>query len=164
MPNALPSLLTPIRGGFPLATGDGSGVLPLSSLFCYLIVLPLDMIEPCFNPKSLPDLLKRSGTYLKQEAWSETLKVALCPKTRMSYSDALVGAQSLMYKYGSPATDMQEVYRVIDWLQDIHGAVMQTYQRLDNRPFEEILFERVVLKDALYLKVIPAIQSSGGSP
>jgi len=151
-------LLTPTRDGYLPVTDSDSPVDPvLSSLFSYLIVFPLDLIEPYHNPKSLPALLTRSGQYLQRDVWEETLKVAMCPTTQANYSDAIAGAQHLMRHSGTPMFDMGEVYRIVDWLQDIYGAVLETYQKLDNRPYEELLFHRMVMHEAIYLKVYPQL-------
>jgi hypothetical protein len=119
----------------------------------YLIVIPLSLLDPFRQPKNLPGLLKRSQHYIETADWEETLKLAMRLAHQSNYSFALSMAREIMSRYG--AASMDEVYRVIDWLHDIYGAIIEIYNKLHGRPYQELSIHRLVNKEDLYLRVLP---------
>lgn len=130
------------HGSVPFAAGDD-----------YLIVLPLDLLDPFRQPKTLPDLLKRSQHYVATADWEETIRLAMRMAHQSCYGYAISMAREIMSKYG--AASMDEVHRVVDWLHDIYGAIVDLYNQLDGRPYQELTVHRLVNRDALYLHVYP---------
>jgi hypothetical protein len=91
-----------------------------------------------------------------ESAWKDIIVAALHSGHDGRYPTALANAQQLLFKYGGHAHDMQELYRVVDWLQELHTAVHTAYQVLDGRPFDELAYFRILPKDVLFLRVYPA--------
>jgi len=93
--------------------------------------------------------------YLQKDAWEQTLKAALCPHAHADYGSAMSAARNLMISSGTAAFDTRDIYNVVDWLHDLYGAIIETYHRLDGRPYYELVFNRIVLREALYVKIYP---------
>jgi hypothetical protein len=51
--------------------------------------------------------------------------------------------------------DSSQLHGVIDWLSDISATIRSLYQQLDGRPFQELAFHRLVMREALYLRITP---------
>lgn len=122
----------------------------------YLIAIPLELIRPCYDLRSLPELLKNSPLYLRDTgSWGETIRIAMRLSTQRDYGQAIACAKELLHDHDIPAWDMQLIYRVVDWLHDIYGTIVGIYHKLDGRPYREIAFHRLVSRQALYLFIYP---------
>lgn len=128
--------------------------VPLS-LDCYLIVIPFDLIAPCYNPFHLPALLKNSPLYLRPDVWEETIKIAMRMLSCRDYGEVLARAREVLYDHGITVQDSSQLHGVIDWLSDISATIRSLYQQLDGRPFRELAFHRLVMREALYLRITP---------
>lgn len=128
--------------------------IPLG-LDCYVIVLPFDALKPYFNHQRTPRLLKDSSLFMRSDTWQEITKIAMTVTHCRDYAEILIKAREVLTDYGIFVEDAAQLHSVIDWFCDISHLVQELYNKLDGRPYRELAFHRLVIHEALYIRVYP---------